>query len=162
MDQKRPPCSWILFIWVENHYYRLFQIVTNVTGCSKYLNIFIPFKIVLMQQIFDRFSKSRNFKIEKLKFFITWYELECNHAHIKWMDVADDMDKTVVKKIFFFEFFVMIQSDAPTNYHFGQSNLSEFLIFGIFFWISRPVILLSGKTKSGINKSHFRENFRNF
>ena len=77
--------------------------------------------------------------------------------------VADDMDKTVVKNIFFFfKFFDMIQSDAPTNYHFGQSNLSEFLIFGIFFLISRPVILLSGKTKSGINKSHFRENFRNF
>ena len=47
--------------------------------------------------------------------------------------VADDMDKTVVKNIFFFKFFDMIQSDAPTNYHFGQSNLSEFLIFGIFF-----------------------------
>ena len=63
--------------------FKLFQIVTNVTGCSKYLNIFMSFKNVLMQQIFDRFSKSQNFKIENSKIWSRELDGSFNDMFIK-------------------------------------------------------------------------------
>ena len=74
-------------------FFKLFQIVTNATGCSKYLNIFMSFNNVLMQQISDRFSKSQKFKIENSKIwsretvsshrndsiYSMWYECNRNH-----------------------------------------------------------------------------------
>ena len=110
------------FVFIKNFCYRLFQIITNITERSKYLNIFMILKIVMdqivMKQIFDRFSKS---KIKISKILITWFE----------QDRTFDRQRYTMHQILLIETITFVKLNPYSQ------NKIEIWYFAKKFWTSK-------------------------